>query len=61
MNLQGFLAVDGSILEVEVWGLGGSSAKESQTSFKMREQLFTEQRRRVITASPFCKVPRVLW
>ncbi|KAI4320952.1 hypothetical protein MLD38_034383 [Melastoma candidum] len=44
---QGFLAVDGSILEVEAWGLGGSSSKESQTSYKKREQLFTEQRRRV--------------
>ncbi|KAF5739352.1 hypothetical protein HS088_TW12G00557 [Tripterygium wilfordii] len=44
---QGYLQVDASILEVEVWGLGGSVVKEFQTSYKNREQLFTEQRRKV--------------
>ncbi|KAI3432024.1 TLDc domain-containing protein [Psidium guajava] len=44
---QGFLPVDAFILEVEVWGLGGTKAKEVQLSFKKRELLFTEQRRKV--------------
>ncbi|XP_031403332.1 uncharacterized protein LOC116212783 isoform X2 [Punica granatum] len=44
---QGFLPVDDSILEVEVWGLGGTTAKKVQTSYKKREELFTEQRRKV--------------
>ncbi|GKV17877.1 hypothetical protein SLEP1_g28332 [Rubroshorea leprosula] len=44
---QGFLPVEASISEVEVWGLGGRTAKEVQTSYKKREQLFTEQRRKV--------------
>jgi hypothetical protein len=35
------------VLEVEVWGLGGRHAKEVQTSYKKREELFTEQRRKV--------------
>lgn len=46
-KIQGFLPVEASILEVEVWGLGGSAAKEIQNSYKKREELFTEQRRRV--------------
>ncbi|XP_038898639.1 uncharacterized protein LOC120086186 [Benincasa hispida] len=44
---QGFLPVEASILEVEVWGFGGSRAKEIQNSYKKREELFTEQRRKV--------------
>ncbi|KAK8512545.1 hypothetical protein V6N13_082909 [Hibiscus sabdariffa] len=44
---QGFLPVEGSISEVEVWGLGGKHAKEVQNSYKKREELFTEQRRKV--------------
>ncbi|KAJ0085068.1 hypothetical protein Patl1_09279 [Pistacia atlantica] len=44
---QGFLPVEAPISEVEVWGLGGSSAKQSQNSYKKREELFTEQRRKV--------------
>ncbi|XP_048332596.1 uncharacterized protein LOC107420375 [Ziziphus jujuba] len=44
---QGFLPVEALILEVEVWGLGGSRAKEVQDMYKKREDLFTEQRRRV--------------
>lgn len=35
-------------MEAEVWGFGGSSAKEQQDAFKKRENLFTEQRRKVI-------------
>uniref|UniRef100_A0A5B7CE16 TLDc domain-containing protein n=1 Tax=Davidia involucrata TaxID=16924 RepID=A0A5B7CE16_DAVIN len=44
---QGFLPLEALVLEVEVWGLGGRTAKEVQTKFKKREELFTEQRRRV--------------
>ncbi|XP_050364514.1 uncharacterized protein LOC126783146 [Argentina anserina] len=44
---QGFLPVDALITEVEIWGLGGRGAKDVQDSYKDREQLFTEQRRKV--------------
>ncbi|BFG17688.1 hypothetical protein CerSpe_039620 [Prunus speciosa] len=44
---QGFLPVEALISEVEVWGLGGRSAKDVQDSYKKREQLFTDQRRKV--------------
>ncbi|PHT51446.1 hypothetical protein CQW23_11193 [Capsicum baccatum] len=44
---QGFLPVEASILDVEVLGLGGKRAREIQTSYKKREELFTEQRRKV--------------
>lgn len=44
---QGFLAVEGLISEVEVWGFGGKAAKEVQNSYKKREELFNEQRRKI--------------
>ncbi|XP_019152888.1 PREDICTED: uncharacterized protein LOC109149534 [Ipomoea nil] len=44
---QGFLTHEASVLDVEVWGLGGKKAKETQTAYKRREELFTEQRRKV--------------
>lgn len=44
---QGFLPVEALISEVEVWGLGGNAAKDVQNSYKRREELFTEQRRKV--------------
>ncbi|KAI3460378.1 hypothetical protein Pfo_017041 [Paulownia fortunei] len=44
---QGFLPIEASVLEVEVWGLGGITAREIQASHKKREQLFTQQRRKV--------------
>ncbi|KAL0369129.1 UNVERIFIED_CONTAM: hypothetical protein Scaly_1131800 [Sesamum calycinum] len=44
---QGFLPVEAAVLEVEAWGLGGRTAREIQASYKKREQLFTEQRRKV--------------
>ncbi|PRQ27172.1 putative TLDc domain-containing protein [Rosa chinensis] len=44
---QGFLPVEALITEVEIWGLGGRGAKDVQDSYKNREQLFTEQRRKV--------------
>lgn len=45
--VQGFLPVEASILGVEVWGLGGKTTKEKQDTFKKRESLFSEQRRKV--------------
>lgn len=47
-HMQGFLPIEASVLEVEVWGLGGRAVKDTQTSYKNREQLFTEQRRKVL-------------
>ncbi|ONK80195.1 uncharacterized protein A4U43_C01F14950 [Asparagus officinalis] len=44
---QGFLPVEASVLEVEVWGFGGKAARQQQDSYKKRETLFTEQRRKV--------------
>lgn len=44
---QGFLPIEALISEIEVWGLGGKAAKEVQSSYKKREELFTEQRRKV--------------
>ncbi|XP_027903058.1 uncharacterized protein LOC114163139 [Vigna unguiculata] len=44
---QGFLPVEGIISEIEVWGFGGKEAREVQNSYKKREELFTEQRRKV--------------
>ncbi|XP_058786553.1 uncharacterized protein LOC131661140 [Vicia villosa] len=44
---QGFLPTEALISEVEVWGLGGKAAKEVQDSYKKREDLFTEQRRKI--------------
>lgn len=45
--MQGFLPVEAVVLEVEVWGFGGSTAKEKQDAYKKRETLFNEQRRKV--------------
>ncbi|WCJ35130.1 TLD-domain containing nucleolar protein [Euphorbia peplus] len=44
---QGFLAVEASIAEIEVWGLGGKAARATQSSYKKREELFIEQRRKI--------------
>ncbi|XP_059633908.1 uncharacterized protein LOC132276489 isoform X2 [Cornus florida] len=44
---QGFLPVEALVVEVEVWGLAGRAAMEVQNSYKKREELFTEQRRKV--------------
>ncbi|KAI3776431.1 hypothetical protein L1987_46213 [Smallanthus sonchifolius] len=44
---QGYLPTEAQVLEVEVWGLGGEKIKEAQNAFQKREQLFTEQRRKV--------------
>lgn len=44
---QGYAAVKGKVGEVEVWGLGGASADEQQAKYQHRENLFSEQRRKV--------------
>ncbi|KAL7086006.1 hypothetical protein ACP275_14G312000 [Erythranthe tilingii] len=44
---QGYLQVEASVLEVEVWGLGGTGSIEIQNSHRKREQLFTDQRRKI--------------
>ncbi|ESQ47069.1 hypothetical protein EUTSA_v10027724mg [Eutrema salsugineum] len=44
---QGYLTVEASVLEVEVWALGGKAAKEVQETYKKREELFTGQRRKI--------------
>ncbi|KAL8128961.1 hypothetical protein V2J09_018116 [Rumex salicifolius] len=44
---QGFLPVEDAISDVYVWGLGGRRAKEVQLSYKNREDLFTQQRRKI--------------
>jgi hypothetical protein len=44
---QGFLPTEALISEVEVWGLGGKAAKDVQNKYKKREELFTDQRRKV--------------
>lgn len=44
---QGYLPTEAQVLDVEAWGLGGEKIKKIQNSFQKREQLFTEQRRKV--------------
>ncbi|KAI3873290.1 hypothetical protein MKW92_015066 [Papaver armeniacum] len=44
---QGYLPTEASIFKVEVWGLGGGKVREKQNQYLKREQLFTEQRRKV--------------
>jgi len=44
---QGYGAVKGRVGEVEVWGLGGASADELQAKYQHRENMFSEQRRKV--------------
>lgn len=44
---QASLTTEATILDVEAWGLGGKIAEQGQAMYKRREQLFTEQRRKV--------------
>ncbi|XP_047975574.1 uncharacterized protein LOC125218025 [Salvia hispanica] len=44
---QGFLPTEASVFQVEVWGLGGRSAREVQASHQKREEIFTDQRRKI--------------
>ncbi|XP_006653852.2 uncharacterized protein LOC102721075 [Oryza brachyantha] len=44
---QGYLPVEASVLDVEVWGLGGEATRRQQDVYKKREDIFSEQRRKV--------------
>lgn len=44
---QASLTTEASIFDVEAWGLGGKTAEQGQATYKQREQLFSEQRRKV--------------
>ncbi|XP_042009789.1 uncharacterized protein LOC121758458 isoform X2 [Salvia splendens] len=44
---QGFLPTEASVFQVEIWGLGGRSAQEVQASHQKREEIFTDQRRKI--------------
>ncbi|KAK4349018.1 hypothetical protein RND71_031773 [Anisodus tanguticus] len=44
---QGYLPVEASVIDVEILGLGGKRARDIQSSYKKREELFIEQRRKV--------------
>ena len=48
MWLQGYLPVEASVLDVEVWGLGGEATRRQQDVYKKRENIFSEQRRKVL-------------
>ena len=47
MLFQGYLPVEALVSDVEAWALGGKAAKEVQEAYKKREELFTDQRRKV--------------
>ncbi|KAL3700472.1 hypothetical protein R1sor_018494 [Riccia sorocarpa] len=48
---QGFSQITAGVLEVEIWGLGGAKAEEEQAKVLKRENLFSEQRRKVDLAA----------
>lgn len=48
---QGYLPVEASILDVEVWGLGGQKTKRQQDVYKKREDIFSGQRRKIDLAA----------
>ncbi|VAH52606.1 unnamed protein product [Triticum turgidum subsp. durum] len=48
---QGYLPVAASILDFEVWGLGGQTTKRQQDIFKKREDIFSGQRRKIDLAA----------
>lgn len=45
--MQGYLPVEALVLDMEAWGLGGNKAREIQQAYQKREELFTNQRRKV--------------
>eukprot|EP00850_Spirogloea_muscicola_P013800 SM000095S25014 [mRNA] locus=s95:559996:562927:- [translate_table: standard] len=51
---QGYSTVEGQVLDVEAWGLGGKGAQAQQEAYQQREALFSEQRRK---ASPSLSRP----
>ncbi|KAI5010573.1 uncharacterized protein LOC123428012 [Hordeum vulgare subsp. vulgare] len=48
---QGYLPVAASILDFEVWGLGGQTTKRQQDIYKKREDIFSGQRRKIDLAA----------
>ncbi|CAI5481036.1 unnamed protein product [Closterium sp. Yama58-4] len=44
---QGYAELSVRVEDVTVWGLGGKVAEDKRVAFQQREQLFTEQRRKV--------------
>uniref|UniRef100_A0A1J3FQE5 TLDc domain-containing protein n=1 Tax=Noccaea caerulescens TaxID=107243 RepID=A0A1J3FQE5_NOCCA len=44
---QGYLQAEALVLDVEAWALGGKKAKDVQEAYKKREELFTDQRRKI--------------
>ncbi|CAN8273130.1 unnamed protein product [Cochlearia groenlandica] len=44
---QGYLSVEALVLDVEAWALGGKTAKDVQETYKKREELFNDQRRKI--------------
>ena len=44
---QGYGEVRSRVEDVEVWGLGGTDAKEHLAQYQKREALFSEQRAKV--------------
>ncbi|BBM97548.1 protein MpOXR4 [Marchantia polymorpha subsp. ruderalis] len=48
---QGFSPVSAQMLEIEIWGLGGVKAEQDQAKFLNRENLFSEQRRKIDLAA----------
>ncbi|KAL1205392.1 hypothetical protein V5N11_011292 [Cardamine amara subsp. amara] len=44
---QGYLPVEALVLDIEAWGLGGNAAREVQETYQKREELFTNQRRKI--------------
>uniref|UniRef100_A0ACD5UVQ8 Uncharacterized protein n=2 Tax=Avena sativa TaxID=4498 RepID=A0ACD5UVQ8_AVESA len=48
---QGYLPVVASILDVEVWGLGGQTTRRQQDIYKKREDIFAGQRRKIDLAA----------
>ena len=55
--MQGYLPVEASVLDVEVWGLGGEATKRQQNVYKKREDIFSEQRRKVLIRANLNHLP----
>lgn len=47
------MPVEASVLDVEVWGLGGGATRRQQDMYKKRENIFSEQRRKVLLRANF--------
>ena len=59
--MQGYLPVEASVLDVEVWGLGGEATKRQQNVYKKREDIFSEQRRKVLIRANLNHLPCSYW